>query len=221
MAAIYLIRHGQASFDIADYDHLSEKGFKQAEILGKYWRDLPHPAPDKVYRGGMLRHQQTMDNFLNALESTAHSPIIHPGFNEYDHVEVLNRHRPDWPDISNPAKLGQIFEGAFRRWQSGEYDAEYDESWPQFKRRCVNALEELIQQAGDAKTLLVFTSGGTISVMLQHILELSDQHTMRFNQQIRNASVSKLLFSGERLGVDYINNFSHLEQAGTEWETTI
>ena len=30
MAAIYLIRHGQASFGKADYDQLSEQGIKQA-----------------------------------------------------------------------------------------------------------------------------------------------------------------------------------------------
>ena len=92
MAAIYLIRHGQASFDQADYDHLSETGFRQAEILGEYWRTLPHPQPDKIYRGDMLRHQQTMDSFFESYQRTpSASPIALPGFNEFDHVEVLTR----------------------------------------------------------------------------------------------------------------------------------
>ena len=59
-----------------------------------------------------------------------------------------------------------------------------------------------------------------ISVILQYILGLPDQQAMRLNQQIRNASLTKLLFSGDRLSVDYINNFSHLEQAGAEWVTS-
>ncbi len=220
MAAVYLIRHGQASFDQDDYDHLSAVGFKQAEILGNYWRTLPHPNPDKIYRGALLRHQQTMDSFLTAYEPTnAVTPIIEPGFNEFDHVGVLKGHIKDWSKLGTLAEFEQAFVTAFQRWQSGTHDADYAESWPQFKQRCITAFTHLMAQADGAKTLLVFTSGGTISVILQYILALSDQHTLRLNQQIRNASVTSLLFSGARLSVDYLNNFSHLEQAGAEWVT--
>ena len=146
MAAIYLIRHGQASFDKADYDHLSKTGFKQAEILGKYWHTLPHPPPDKIYRGDMLRHQQTMDNFMSAYAGNMPPacPIIHSGFNEFDHVEVLKRHHQNWSSLSTLAEFENLFVTAFRRWQSGEHDSDYTESWPQFKQRCVTALQQLI-----------------------------------------------------------------------------
>ena len=220
MAAVYLIRHGQASFDKDDYDHLSETGFKQAEILGRYWHTLPHPQPDKIYRGDMLRHQQTMDSFFAGYENMySNTSITDPNFNEFDHIAVLKGHIKDWPNLSTLTEFEHAFVSAFQRWQSGKHDADYAESWPQFKQRCVRAFENLMMQADGAKTILVFTSGGTISVILQQILALSDQHTMRFNQQIRNTSVTRLLFSGSRLSVDYINNFSHLEQAGAEWVT--
>jgi broad specificity phosphatase PhoE len=65
----------------------------------------------------------------------------------------------------------------------------------------------------------VFTSGGTISVIIQHILNLTDQQTLAINQQARNTSVTKLLFSENMLSVDYFNNYSHLEQAGDDWIT--
>ncbi|MEQ9737575.1 MAG: phosphoglycerate mutase family protein, partial [Algiphilus sp.] len=58
MGAIYLIRHGQASFGKADYDQLSSTGMQQASRLGEALSmRLPHP--DVVVAGAMLRHQQT------------------------------------------------------------------------------------------------------------------------------------------------------------------
>ena len=35
MSAVYLVRHGQASFGAADYDVLSERGQQQAQVLGQ------------------------------------------------------------------------------------------------------------------------------------------------------------------------------------------
>jgi len=40
MSELYLIRHGQASFGTADYDRLSEKGIRQASVLGDHLADL-------------------------------------------------------------------------------------------------------------------------------------------------------------------------------------
>ena len=34
MAVIYLVRHGQASWDADDYDVLSETGWEQSRLLG-------------------------------------------------------------------------------------------------------------------------------------------------------------------------------------------
>ena len=34
MGAIYLVRHGQASFGAADYDALSPRGFEQSTVVG-------------------------------------------------------------------------------------------------------------------------------------------------------------------------------------------
>ena len=58
MTAIYLIRHGQASFGKAEYDCLSELGQKQATHLGASLKARAILF-DKVIIGGMQRHQQT------------------------------------------------------------------------------------------------------------------------------------------------------------------
>lgn len=242
MAAIYLIRHGQASFGSTDYDQLSEKGSKQGVMLGQYWQSSV--VPSKFYSGDLLRHGQTVKCFIQGYQGEETPMIIHSGFNEFDHVDILVNYNPQWQNdvkmseainrLKEPNKTFQKeFSQALNRWVTGNKDHEYKESWPQFKMRCIRALQDIIAQelantrkftAGvehtkKSKDILVFTSGGTISVIVQHILALSDQQTLQINQQCRNTSVTKLLFSQNKLSVDYLNNYSHLEQAGADWVT--
>ncbi len=238
MASIYLIRHGQASFGKADYDQLSEKGTRQAQLLGKFWQS--HPAPGKIFSGDLLRHEQTLENFLLGYQGDKPSKIIHSGFNEFNHLELLTRYDARWKSFADMAKkiaqqadANKIFQKEFslalKRWVSGQYDGDYIESWPQFKKRCIAALQDVGQQALIAKKTLnntkpskeicIFTSGGTISVLIQHILGLSDQSTLAIIQQLRNTSVTKLLLSKNKLNIDYLNNYGHLTQAGADWVT--
>lgn len=242
MAAIYLIRHGQASFGSADYDKLSDKGHQQALMLGKYWRFKN--TPSKFYCGDLLRHNQTYAGFIQGLNSTTTPVISHSGFNEFDHTDILNNYHAKWQDFAQMSqeinqqkttnKSFQIeFSKALSRWVFGNKDEEYQESWPTFKARCIRALQDVITQElhnrrqgnnpgkepEKSNDILIFTSAGTISVIVQHILTLSDQQTLAVNQQIRNTSVTKLLFSEDKLSVDYLNNYSHLEQAGDNWVT--
>ena len=238
MAAVYLIRHGQASFGKADYDQLSDKGTQQANILGKHWQQLT--TPDKIYSGDLLRHEQTTENFLIGLNQGDFPVVTHSGFNEFNHIDVLTRYKPEWQNyrVMNAYLVQQAdpkialhleFNNALKRWISDDFQDEYQESWQQFKTRCVNALNEIITQElakqkrannpSKANNILVFTSGGPISVIIQHILMLTDQQGLMINQQLRNTGVTKLLFSGDRLSVDYFNNYSHLDVKGDDWLT--
>ncbi|AZG73218.1 histidine phosphatase family protein [Shewanella livingstonensis] len=240
MAAIYLIRHGQASFGSTDYDQLSTKGSQQATLLGEYWRS--RSAPSKFYCGDLLRHGQTLTHFVNGYQGESTPMVIHSGFNEFDHVDILQKYNGQWHDFAQMADLLQQYEEpnkilhkefyqALNRWMSGDHDLEYKESWPQFKSRCIRALQNIIEQelvkkrqgnnvnTTKSTDIVVFTSGGTISTIVQHVLQLSDQQTLAINQQTRNTSVTKLLFSESMLSVDYFNNYSHLEVAGDQWIT--
>ncbi|MEZ9370195.1 histidine phosphatase family protein [Shewanella sp. 10N.286.51.B2] len=242
MAAIYLIRHGQASFGSADYDQLSKKGEQQAQLLGEYWRARAQPS--KFYCGDLLRHGQTLSGFNKGYQTSTVPMIIHSGFNEFDHVDILKKHHPQWQNfpkmsedinkLQHPNKTFQKeFALALERWMFSDKHDEYKESWPQFKLRCIRALQNIIDQelatkhqlsanddnAKKSKDILVFTSGGTISVIIQHILKLTNKELLMINQQVRNTSVTKLLFSEQMLSIDYLNNYSHLEQAGEDWVT--
>jgi len=234
MAAIYLIRHGQASFGKADYDQLSEKGCKQAEMLGKYWQHFPDTI--KTFSGDLLRHAQTLEHFKTGIGRHNFPLTTHSGFNEYDHVDILTCYNENWRNL---AKMSEQFAGkpdankqfqaqfnlALSQWINCQERGVYKESWSEFKQRCIQALESIMRQHLDEKSsvqsddMLIFTSGGTISVILQHILGLPEQQTLRMNQQLRNTSVTKILFSKEMLSVDYINNYSHLSSVDDSWVT--
>lgn len=240
MAAIYLIRHGQASFGKADYDQLSEKGMQQAKILGQHWQSFV--KPNKFFAGDLLRHGQTLKCFSAGHQSDNIPTTIHSGFNEFDHVDILTCYNAQWHNFAemsaeinqsdNPKRMFQKeFSQAMNRWVSGDFDRDYKETLQQFKDRCIGALHNVIQQelahkrkeigiqSKPSKDILVFTSAGTITMIIQHILQLNDEQALHINQQIRNTSISKLLFSGNNLTVDYFNNYSHLELAGADWIT--
>ncbi len=236
MAAIYLIRHGQASFGQTDYDHLSPKGAKQSELLGKNWNKAL--SPTQCFTGGMLRHKQTHEHFFNGFNQPQVQATELFNLNEFDHDEILVQFDPAWQDIEymhkryaqkpDPKKsFNQDFVKALNRWMSNDFDDDYNESWQQFKTRCIQGFNDVIRHANENRTsetnkelhVAVFTSGGTISVILQHILQLQDEQSLKLNQQIRNTSVSKVLFSGNNISVDYINNYTHLEKSGPDWST--
>lgn len=238
MSAIYLIRHGQASFGKADYDQLSEKGNFQSQLLGKFWQALP--APDKIFLGDLLRHEQTLENFIEGYQGVKPSTVLHSGFNEFNHVDMLTSYDAGWKNfalmaakISQQPDANRLFQKEFslalNRWVSGKYDDDYIESWFQFKKRCITALQDVVNQEliitpplnslNPTKNICIFTSGGTIAVIIQHILGLTDENALAVIQQLRNTGVTKLFFSKNKLTIDYLNNYAHLTQAGADWVT--
>ncbi|WP_448555282.1 histidine phosphatase family protein [Thalassotalea montiporae] len=232
MASLYLIRHGQASFGEPEYDRLSPKGHQQGLMLGKAWQTMP--APDLVFTGELCRHHQTYEAFNKAYRNTAHQEVTNhqlAALNEFDHVDILMQSEKQWqsyqdlvdyfsslPDAKN--NLKQVFDDAFTKWAQAGSTSNYQESWGVFKQRASTALQLMIQaRKAEHHTIVAFTSGGIIAAIVQQLLALSDQHCLTLMRQIRNTSVTKIVFSGERISLDYFNNYQHLEQVGASWST--
>ena len=218
MAAIYLIRHGQASFGSDNYDALSEKGLQQATAVGESLQQRGIEF-DAAFAGTMQRHAQTAANCLHAMGSPL-QPTALPGFNEYDHEEVFARHVPELQDktqmaqylaqFPNPHKTFQLeFEKAVSRWRSGDFDPDYTETWIQFRTRCVDALNQ-VRQAG-AKNIAVFSSGGPIATVTGHTMGLNDDQIIELNWAIMNCSITCLLFNKDKISLRYFNDFAHFE----------
>jgi len=231
VSVILLVRHGQASFGKADYDLLSDVGERQSRVLG---RSLTARGiePDLLVTGAMKRHRQTLDHAMDAARWSA--PVnLDEGWNEFDHehvIEVLKPHykshllmKADLVRTLKPREAFQaMFEEATRRWASGEFDDEYEESFRAFSSRVADALSRTASALEPKQTAVVFTSGGPIAAIAAAILSPSDQPEVniaaaelwgRLNITTINTGVTKLVVGGRGQTLVSMNDHSHLESA--------
>lgn len=217
MAAIYLIRHGQASWGQADYDVLSEVGIQQARMLGSVLRERI-AEPQQIIVGAMRRHRETAEHTLSSMSVQAEW-VEDQRWNEYDHLQLLQRVDPGFEDrkqrmgelmqSENPRQSFQeLFERAIERWIGRQFDHEYAETWSTFKARIAAALEDAIQ--GDGNTL-VFTSGGAIGAVVKQLWQLPDQSWPHVNRVIANATITKVVRGRSGLHLSTFNEHSHFE----------
>lgn len=205
MTCIYLIRHGQASFGLANYDCLSSLGEQQANLLGKHFsqRNIQF---DGVVRGAMQRHAQTAEHCLLGLAKNTPAAQIDASWNEYDHQDILAqldslyatpKGVKSWLMAQpNPQlALESLVRKAFTRWIESQHDSDYQESWSAYQLRIQLALEQLISQNKQAKHLAVFTSGGPIALICQMLLGVPAHKLMDLNWTLVNAGVSKIIVS--------------------------
>jgi broad specificity phosphatase PhoE len=225
VTALYLVRHGQASFGGTDYDRLSEVGQRQCALLGNWWKRTG-VGLDAVATGSQRRHRQSAEACLQALGAAGIAPQTDPALDEYDHDEVLRRHRPDLGDAAalqrflarekEPRRaFHRIFAAAVERWVGGAHDADYREPWPAFRARCADALQALALRAkgeGRAATA-VFTSGGPITVACQVALGIPDARILDLNWSLLNAGVTQVRARSTGLRLAHFNSVAHLDVA--------
>lgn len=231
MGQIFLVRHGQASFGAADYDRLSDLGVAQSRLLGQWFADCGQSFTMAVM-GRLLRHRQTAEACLGAMPAALKptgDTAVNPGFDEYDHQEVLLRYRPEFATPEGSKKIltesaqpgdtprrvfQRLFTAAMARWASGEHDADYVESWTGFRVRCNNALRNLVESAGSSQNIVVFTSGGPIAVICQNLLGVADKDAAALNSAVVNSSATRLLYQPGRISLSTLNGYPHLERSG-------
>jgi broad specificity phosphatase PhoE len=148
---------------------------------------------------------------------------IAPQFNEYDSLSIIKSHLPHMtredPSISEALarmytdrrSFQQVFEGAMLRWISGSYQLPRLETWGEFALRVRAGVTKVMEENGRRKRIVIFSSGGPLSVVMQMALKLSDEEAMRLGWQIRNASVSTFKYNDSRVSLSSFNSVVHLE----------
>src|ERR1044071_3498702 len=223
MTAITLVRHGQASFGKRNYDVLSGVGERQSQILGRYWAEL-HPTFDVAYCGAMARQRRTGEEVLGALPKPQPAIAEHAGFNEYNADAVIRAYLPlvaqEHPELkldrrqlfSDRAKFQELFELIVGCWIARRPHQEPElQTWEDFCARCIAALREVAPR--EAKSVVIFTSGGMITAALREALKLDDHTAFRCNWRILNASVHRFHLSRRGLSLVEFNSVAHLELA--------
>jgi len=214
MSTIYLIRHGQASFGSANYDHLSVNGERQVHYLRHYLSD--HAVPiDAIYSGPRIRQQQTAQILKG---STSHNPIECSGFDEYD-ADTLLRYYCDIMKKNlthDPRAFQRILEETCLSWIEGDLSAALTCSFKEFRERVAGALNQLMQHEGRGKHLLVCTSAGVIGVAIGHVLGLNDRESIKLSWSINNSSITRLEYNFARISLTQFNGLPHLAGASRQ-----
>lgn len=223
MSTIYLIRHGQASFGTDNYDQLSDTGREQARQLGAYFAELDERI-DRIYSGSLQRQTETARIIAAALGNTLPPIAIEPAFDEYDSDAILQTFarsltpeqlaEAGWPGQHTDRRKFQLFlERAARAWVEARIEAEEMIPWRGFHGRITSALANIMRGEGRSKTLLISTSGGVIGTIVAHVMGLSNHAGIELNWAVHNASITRLIYSADRVSLSMFNGLPHLDRA--------
>lgn len=222
MSTIYLIRHGQASFGTDNYDQLSATGREQVRQLGIYFATLGERI-DRIYSGSLRRQTETAEIVAESLGRTA--PItVETAFNEYDSDLILHTFAKSltpeqlaeagWPELRTDRRKFQFFlERAARAWVDARIEAKEMTPWRGFHGRIAAALENIMRTEGRAKTLIVSTSGGVIGTIVANVMGLSNHTGIELNWAVHNASITRLIYSADKVSLSMFNGLPHLDRA--------
>jgi broad specificity phosphatase PhoE len=229
MSTIYLVRHGQASFGTDNYDQLSATGREQARQLGLYFSGLGERI-DRIYSGSLRRQTETAEIIASAFASNTPEISIEPAFDEYDSDVILHTFAKSltqeqlaeagWPELRTDRRKFQFFlERAARAWVEAQIEAEEMTPWRGFHGRITSAIASIMRSEGRSKTLLISTSGGVIGTVVAHVMGQSSQvanHTgIELNWAVHNASITRLIYSADKISLSMFNGLPHLDRAET------
>ncbi|MEP4196209.1 MAG: histidine phosphatase family protein [Aliishimia sp.] len=204
MAELLVIRHGQASFGADNYDQLSDLGVKQSQAVGAYLRAQGW-VPDRVVTGTLERQKDT------ALGMGLTPDDTHAGFNEYDFHDLLHtRFGGQAPhDVMQDRKTHfRTLRETIIDWQGGGIEGA-QESWSDFTTRIKSAQDHATQPG--AKKVLVVASGGVIGQMVAAALSAPSVMMMELNLQIKNASITRFVFSPGRIMLTEFNTTPYVD----------
>lgn len=226
MSEIYLVRHGQASFGEKDYDYLSPIGIRQAKLLAQHMLQTKESF-DAIYCGTMVRQKSTAQELTECFSKSGFPvPDTHvsPDFDEYDSFSVWDSQIPlmvkEKPALSvtiekaysDRKSFQKIFETVMLRWVSGNYDQKGVSTWADFKKRVIKGVSKIMKAHGSGRKIIVFTSGGPISAVVQYALGLSDEKTIELSWQVINSSVTRFKYSSKGIMLFGFNDIVHIEK---------
>ncbi|MEO6512032.1 MAG: histidine phosphatase family protein, partial [Nocardioides sp.] len=159
--------------------------------------------PDAIVHGAMQRQRRTAEVLVTAAGWDV-VPTLDAGWDEMDHLGVLDVQPRDFDGEPDGRQFQGWFEKATTRWLSGEHDADYRESWSVFRDRVLAALDRVVDG-----TVVVVTSGGPVSVVVAALLR-SPAAYERVAPVVINASVTRVVTGSRGRTLVSFNEHGHL-----------
>lgn len=224
MSTLYLVRHGQASFGTDNYDQLSERGREQVRTLGQYFAETGERI-DRIYTGNLMRQRETADLIAAELGAAAPPVVIDHSFDEYESDVMLREFAASlsetqlaeagWPGLKHDRRKFQFFlERAARAWVDATITSEQMLPWKSFHGRVTQAMQRIMDSEGRSKTLIISTSGGVIGTTVAHVLGLENHLGIELNWAVHNASITRIIYSAEKVSLSMFNGLPHLDRDG-------
>ncbi|RSM48266.1 histidine phosphatase family protein [Amycolatopsis balhimycina DSM 5908] len=208
MGAIYLVRHGQASFGASDYDALSSRGFEQSTVVGAELLRR-NVSFSQIRSGTLARQRDTAATALKVLDAVV--PVVEdPRWNEYDHVDIALHHAGGAPQEDSHAYQG-VLDAALTAWVEAGDGGPCAETWPAFLARCRAALSDLVASLGKGEHAVVFTSGGVIAAVCGALLGTPEAGLLKLNRVTVNGGITKLVSGRGGVTMLSFNEHPHFE----------
>ena len=210
MGAVYLVRHGQASFGAADYDVLSPVGERQAVAVGHELRRRGLD-PGSVWSGSLTRQRVTAQLALPGAAVRED-----PRWNEYDHLGLIEHLAEEQAEPPAPREFQAVLDRVLHDWIVEGVDAGRAGTFTAFADTAVAALDELVGSLGKGETALVFTSGGVISAICARLLDLPPRGFLAVNRVVANGSISTLVHGRSGTSLVSFNECGHFDGPARE-----
>jgi broad specificity phosphatase PhoE len=207
VGAILLVRHGQASFDGADYDVLSPAGERQARCLGAALA-ARGVMPASVISGSLRRQRAS----AAALAGAAGWPAAVSADAAWDEFELSG--------LVPPTSAGQqrrdreafqdALEAGMHRWAGTVGAPHTGESFADFAARAESGLRTAAERQPRGATTVVVTSAGVIGWLAASLLGAGVEQWIRLNRVCVNTGVTTLVAGRRGISLVAFNDHSHL-----------
>lgn len=231
MSKLYFFRHGQASLGAENYDVLSDKGVRQAQILGEYLLK-ENISFDKIFVGPLDRQIDTfkaVEEQYRKNKKNLPTPIIIEGLKEHNGIETMKIVLPDLiktdpylitlekstkRDPKNAMRNAMLgFQYFLSEWAEGNITVEGMPTWKEFRADVKEGLDQVLKATAIGETVGIFSSGGTISAITAECLGLTTEKAVaELNFSIRNTSFSSFLYTNKKFNLLSFNELPHLKK---------
>lgn len=204
MTTIYLIRHAEAEGNLYRrihgwYDSLiTENGFAQIKALEERFRDVP---VDAVWSSDLYR-----------TKTTARAIYVPKGLPLHTDPGLREINLGDWEDVTWGQARHDFLEELMRfDTDDPTWQAPHGEGFHQLGSRLVGTVRRIADQY-PGQTVALFSHGMAIRQLLSQVKGLpeADWPSVPHGD---NTAVTKLLYDGDRLSVEYELDNSHLPEA--------
>ncbi|MCX6433303.1 MAG: histidine phosphatase family protein [Actinobacteria bacterium] len=204
MPAIYLLRHGQASFGTDDYDVLSERGERQARVSAL---EIARRAPRTPFvTSGTLSRQRGTAAIAAEVLGVETAPVD-PRWDEFSAHALVDA------ELGGPGTSDGLTSDAFQRhldvalaaWIEGRTPG-----WREFSNGVLDALSDLAASLPKGMDAVVATSAGVTAAICGRLLAANAPGVIALNRVSINASITTIAAGSRGLSLISFNEHAHL-----------